>query len=92
MTTNQKSGRFWQVFSFYSYCECFINNKDLMEYRFAILHVLVPFLKIKMFLVTFDFEHTYIKKWCYASGVECNSCEIRNQIILTVLYSFSKRR
>ena len=22
-----------------------------------------------MFLVTFDFEHTYIKKWCYASGV-----------------------
>ena len=29
-----------------------------------------------MFLITFDFEHTYIKKWCHISGVECKSCEI----------------
>ena len=35
-----------------------------------------PFLKIKMFLVTSDFEHNYFKKWCYASCVECKSCEI----------------
>ena len=42
--------------------------------------VLGSFLKIKMFLVL-DFEHTYIKKWCYASGgVECKSCEVSNQM------------
>ena len=29
-----------------------------------------------MFLVTSDFEHNYFKKWCYASYVECKSCEI----------------
>ena len=29
----------------------------------------MPFLKIKMFLVTPDFEDTYIKKWSYASDV-----------------------
>ena len=41
--------------------------------------VLGSFLKIKMFLVL-DFEHTYIKKWCYASGVERKSCEVSNQM------------
>ena len=32
-----------------------------------------------MFLVL-DFEHTYIKKWCYANSVECQSCEVSNQM------------
>ena len=49
-------------------------------------------LEIKMFLVIFDFEHTYIKKCCYASGVECKSCEVSNQMFLTVIFSFLKRR
>ena len=26
-----KSGHSWQDFSFYSHCECFIDNKDLPE-------------------------------------------------------------
>ena len=26
-----KSGHSWQVFSFYSHSECFINNQDLLE-------------------------------------------------------------
>ena len=43
-----------------------------------------------MFLVTFDFEHTYIKKWCYASSAECKSCEISNEMILNVIFPFSK--
>ena len=64
-----KSDRFGQVFSFYSHCECFITikicwNKDL-PFRVFWCHSW----RLKMFLVTFDFEHTYIKKWCYASGV-----------------------
>ena len=34
-----------------------------------------------MFLVTFEFEHTYIKKWCYASGADVfKSCEISNPV------------
>ena len=45
-----------------------------------------------MFLVTFDFENTYIKKWCYASGVECKFCEISNQLCLNVMFSFSKTK
>ena len=35
-----------------------------------------------MFLIAIDFDHTYIKKWCYAGLFlnECKSCEINNQI------------
>ena len=29
-----KSGCSWQVFSFYSHCECFINNQDLQLHVF----------------------------------------------------------
>ena len=36
--------------------------------RFAILCALVSFLKFKTVLITFGFEHNYIKKWCYAGG------------------------
>ena len=43
-----------------------------------------------MFLVTFDFEHAYIKKPCYASGIECKSCEISNQMFLNVIFLFSE--
>ena len=50
-----------------------------------------------MFLVTFDFEHTYIKKWCYASGVmqvvfinECKFCENSVKMFFNVMFSFSK--
>ena len=25
--------------------------------------------RLKLFLVTFDFEHTYVKKWCHAGSV-----------------------
>ena len=35
-----------------------------------------------MFLVTFDSEHTYIKKSCYTSGVEWKSCEISNHVFI----------
>ena len=45
-----------------------------------------------MFLVTFDFEHTYIKKWSYASGVECKSCEISNQMFLNQIILEKERR
>ena len=45
-----------------------------------------------MFLVTFDFEHTYIKKWCQANGVEYKSCEIRNQMFLNVMFTFLKTK
>ena len=45
-----------------------------------------------MFLVTFDFEHTYIKKWCYASAVECKSCEISNRMFFNVMFSFSETK
>ena len=62
--TTKKSGCSWQVFSFYSHCECFINNKDL---QFCVFWC--HSWRKKMFLVTIDFEHTYIEKWCYASGV-----------------------
>ena len=31
LITQTKSGRSRQVFSFYSHCDCFINNKDLLE-------------------------------------------------------------
>ena len=34
--TQTKSGRSLQVVSFYSHCEWSINNKDLLEQRFAI--------------------------------------------------------
>ena len=43
-----------------------------------------------MFLVTFDFEHAYIKKPCYARGIECKSCEISNQMFLNVIFLFSE--
>ena len=46
-----------------------------------------------MFLVTFDFEYTYIKKWCYASGVyEWKSCEINTQMFFNVMFSFPKSK
>ena len=46
-----------------------------------------------MFLVTFDFQRTYLKQWCYASGVyKCKSCEIRNQIFFNAMLSFSKTK
>ena len=46
-----------------------------------------------MSLVTFDFEHTYIKKWCYASGVyQYKFCEISNQMFFNVMFSFSKTK
>ena len=47
-----------------------------------------------MFLATFDFEYTYIKKWCYASGVynKFKSCEISSQMFFNVMFSFSKTK
>ena len=39
-------------------------NKDL-QFRVFWCHSR----RLKMLLVTFDFEHTYIKKWCYENGV-----------------------
>ena len=38
-TTTNQICRSWQTFSFYSQCEWFINKKDLLEQRFAILCV-----------------------------------------------------
>ena len=35
---------------------------------------------------------TSFKKWCYANGVECKSCEISSKMFLNVIFSFSKRR
>ena len=52
-----------QVFSFYSHCKWFINNKDL---KFCLFWC--HSWRLKMFLVAFDFKHNYIKKWFYASG------------------------
>ena len=65
-----KSGRSWQVVTFYSHCEWFINNLKVcwnrdLPFRMFLCHSW----RLKMFLVTFDFEYTYIKKCCYASGV-----------------------
>ena len=48
-----KSGCSRQAFSFYSHCECSINNKDSLEQRFAILCNLVLSLKIKNVLSYF---------------------------------------
>ena len=45
-----------------------------------------------MSLVTFDFEHTYIKKWCHVSGAECKYCEIGNQMFFIVMLSFWKTK
>ena len=45
-----------------------------------------------MFLVTFDLEHTYIKKSCYASGIDCKSCEISNKMFLNVMFPFLKTK
>ena len=46
-----------------------------------------------MFVVTFDFEHTYIKKWCYANGVyECKSCKIINKMFFNIVFSFWKTK
>ena len=46
-----------------------------------------------MFLVNFDFEHTFIEKSCYASGVyECKSCEISNQMFSNVMFKFGKQK
>ena len=46
---------------------------------------------VRTFDITFDFDHTYIKKRCYASGVyECKSCEISNQIFFNVILLFLK--
>ena len=47
--------------------------------------------RLIMSLVTFDFEHTYIKK-CHTSGAECQSCEISNQMLLNIMFSFSKTK
>ena len=46
-----------------------------------------------MFLLVFDFEHAYIKKWHYAKVVfinECQSCEISNQMFFNAIFSFFK--
>ena len=42
-----KAPFFRQVFSFYSHCECFVNNKYLLEERFINFACFGAFLKIK---------------------------------------------
>ena len=59
-----------------------MNNKDLLEKRFTILHVLVPFLRMKnvsgvMYVVFIN---------------ECKSYEISNQMFFNVIFSFSKAK
>ena len=43
-------------------------------------------------VLTIDFEQTYIKKGCYASGAHKGvlSCEISNQMFFSVIFSFSR--
>ena len=77
-----KSGRFCKVFSFYSHCECFINNKDLQFRMFWCYSW-----RLKMFLVTF-YLRSSIKQ--VVSVNECKSCEIGNQMFFNVMFSFSK--
>ena len=48
-----------------------------------------------MFFVAFDFEHSYIKKWCYTQMVfinECKYCKISNQMFFNVMFLFSKTK
>ena len=47
--------------------------------------------RLKMFLATFDFDHTCIKKWCYASVVyELKSGEISNQMFANIAIRYCK--
>ena len=90
-----KSGRSWQFVSFYSHCEWSIDNKGLLEQRFAISCVLVPFIKIKNVSIYFWFWiYLYLEvvlhKWCLSMSV--NLVKLANVFQCNVFISENKRR
>ena len=83
-----KSGRSWQVVSFYSHCEWFINNLKICwnkDLQFCVFWCHSR--RLKMFLVTFDFEHTQV-----VFINECKFWEISNQMLFNVIFSFSETK
>ena len=79
-----KSGCSWQDFSFSLHCECFINNKSLLEKRFVVSRVLVPY-----------WWNTPIIKNVVLQAVlinESKSCGVSNQMFFDVIFSFSKKK
>ena len=61
-------------------------NKD-----FSILRVFTSFLILKMFWVTFEFEHTYIKIWVRGLLFLCNTGTIRKPKLLLSLFTKTKK-
>ena len=72
-----KAGCSWQVFSFYSHYECFINK--FLEERFSILCVLKPLLKTKIVLSrywfwTYLYQELVLCKWVNLVKLAIKKC------------------
>ena len=61
-----------------------MNNKDLLEKRFTVLHVLVPFWRNIPIFRSAVMQFVFINV--------CKSCQISNQMFFNVMFSFSKTK